>query len=124
VLIEGDKMSEEIRKKVDEEWKVQAEKEKKDAQDKNETYHKPTFAIFLSSLSMQAMIALGKIENPLSAKIERNLDQARFLVDTLDIIKEKTKGNLDVEEERLLNDSLFNLRMMYVEERNKDESTK
>jgi hypothetical protein len=73
---------------------------------------------------MQAMIALGKIENPLSAKIERNLDQARFLVDTLDIIKEKTKGNLDVEEERLLNDSLFNLRMMYVEERNKDESTK
>ncbi|MDD4955481.1 MAG: DUF1844 domain-containing protein [Candidatus Omnitrophica bacterium] len=112
-------MSEEIRKKVDEEWKVTAEKEKKEALDKNEAYHEPNFRLFLSSLSMQAMIALGRLENPISGKTERNLDQARFLVDTIGILKEKTKGNLSAEEEKLLDDALFSLRMMYVEEKNK-----
>jgi hypothetical protein len=112
-------MNEEVRKKVDEDWKQQVEKEKKEAQEKNEPYHTPTFTIFLSSLSMQAMIALGRIENPLTGKLEKNLQQARFLIDTLEIIKNKTKGNLTSEEETLLNDALFNLRMMYVEEKNK-----
>lgn len=112
-------MSEEIRKKVDEQWKVQAEKEKQEAQNKQEAYHEPTFRLFLSSLSMQAMVALGRLENPATSKLERNLEQARFLVDTIGIIKEKTKGNLNPEEERLLDDSLFSLRMMYVEEKNK-----
>lgn len=112
-------MSEEIRKKVDEEWKVTAEKEKKEAHEKHEAYHEPNFRLFLSSLSMQAMIALGRLENPISGKAERNLEQARFLVDTIGILKEKTKGNLNQEEDKLLDDALFSLRMMYVEEKNK-----
>jgi len=41
-------MSEEIRKKVDEEWKTNAEKEKKEAHDKHEAYHEPNFRLFLS----------------------------------------------------------------------------
>jgi len=68
---------------------------------------------------MQAMIALGRLENPVSGKTDKNLEQARFLVDTIGILKEKTKGNLNPEEEKLLDDSLFSLRMMYVEEKNK-----
>ncbi|MFA5337346.1 MAG: DUF1844 domain-containing protein [Candidatus Omnitrophota bacterium] len=112
-------MSEEIRKKVDEEWKTNAEKEKKEAHEKHEAYHEPNFRLFLSSLSMQAMIALGRLENPVSGKTDKNLEQARFLVDTIGILKEKTKGNLNPEEEKLLDDSLFSLRMMYVEEKNK-----
>lgn len=110
-------MSDEAKKKVDEEWKTQVEKEKRQAQADNRPYREPTFTIFLSSISMQAMIALGKLENPITGKIEKNMEQAKFLIDTLDILKNKTKGNLTVEEEKLLDESLFNLRMAYVEEK-------
>lgn len=110
---------EEQKKKVDESWKSQINKEKKEAEDKNETYHEPTFTVFLSSLGMQAMIAMGRLENPLSGKTEMNLEHARFLIDTLEILKEKTKGNLTSQEETLLEESLFNLRMMYVEVKEK-----
>ena len=112
-------MEESIKKKIDEDWKKQVEKEKKEAQERNQKYHTPTFSVFLSSLSMQAMIALGRLENPITKKIEKNLEQARFLIDTLAILKEKTKGNLTKEEEDLLEEALFNLRLMYVEEKNK-----
>lgn len=112
-------MREDIKKKVDEDWKAQVEREKQQARQRNEVYRQPTFTIFLSSLSMQAMIALGRLENPLTKKIEKNLEQARFLIDTFGIIKEKTKGNLTKEEENFLEEALFNLRMIYVEEVNK-----
>ena len=110
-------MNQESKKKVDDSWKEQVSKEKKEAEGKQEKYHEPTFAVFLSSLSMQAMIAMGKLENPVSGQIEKSLEQARFLIDTLSIISEKTKGNLTPDEEKLLEESLFNLRMMYVEEK-------
>ena len=110
----------EEKKKVDESWKNQINKEKKEAQEKKETYHEPTFNVFISSLGMQAMIAMGKLENPLNQKSDVNLEQARFLIDTLEIIKEKTKGNLTDQESSLLEDSLFNLRMMYVEAKEKE----
>ena len=110
---------EETRKKVDENWKKQVEKEKAESQSKNSTYYEPTFEIFISSLSMQAMIAMGKLKNPVTDKIEKNIQQARYLIDTLGILKEKTKGNLTKGEETMLEDSLFNLRMSYVEEKEK-----
>ncbi|MCM8819482.1 MAG: DUF1844 domain-containing protein [Candidatus Omnitrophica bacterium] len=111
-------MNEEIRKKIDEDWKSQIEKEKQKALQENQNYYEPTFSIFLSSLIMQAMIALGKLESPITNKIEKNLDQARFLIDTIALLKEKTKNNLTKEEENLLEDSLANLRMIYVEVKN------
>ncbi|MCK4519706.1 MAG: DUF1844 domain-containing protein [Candidatus Omnitrophica bacterium] len=113
-------MSEEIKKKVDQEWKDQVVKEQQEAQTKDETYHQPTFSIFLSSLSMQAMIALGRIENPVTKKTEINREQARFLIDTLGIIEKKTKGNLTPDENTVLAEYLFNLRMMYVEAKKND----
>ncbi len=112
-------MNEEVQKKIDNDWKSQIEKERKEAKQENQTYHEPNFSLFLSSLSMQAMIALGKLENPITKKIEKNLEQARFLIDTLGIIKEKTKNNLLPEEEKILDECLFSLRMLYVEEKNK-----
>jgi hypothetical protein len=114
-------MDEQIKKKVDESWKTQVQKEKHEADTSKEAYHEPTFTIFLSSLSMQAMIAMGKLENPMTGKAEVSLEQARFLIDTLGIIKEKTKGNLTPEENTLLDDALFNLRMMYVEAKKKND---
>lgn len=113
-------MDEARKKRLDDEWKNQCDKEKEEARKSEQTYHQPTFSIFLSSLSMQAMIAMGKVENPLTKKIESNPEQARFLIDTLDIIKEKTKNNLTTEEATLLDDYLFNLRMMYIEGKKND----
>jgi len=108
-------MNQENQKKVDESWKNQVGKEKQEKEAGNDTYHQPSFTVFLSSLGMQAMIAMGKIENPLTKKVETNYEQARFLIDTIEIIKEKTKNNLTDEEEKLVEDSLYNLRMIYVE---------
>lgn len=107
-------MDEQDKKKVDDTWKNQVAKEKKEAHQNNAAYHEPTFEIFISSLGMQAMIAMGKLENPMTGKIDSNPEHARFLIDTLNIIKEKTKNNLTIQEETLLDDYLFNLRMMYV----------
>jgi len=104
-------------KKVDQDWKNQVDKEKETAQGKNQAYHQPTFTIFVSSVGMQAMIAMGKLENPVTKKKEINYDQARFLIDTLGVIEEKTKGNLDENEAKAIQEYLFNLRMMYLEER-------
>jgi len=112
-------MEEDIRKKVDASWKNQVKKERCQSQEKQGSYHEPDFKIFISSLSMQTMIAMGKMQNPLTKKIEKNMEQAKYLIDTLGIIKDKTKNNLGKDEENMLAESLFNLRMMYVEEKNK-----
>ncbi len=63
-----------------------------------------------------AMQQMGKIMNPISGDIEKNLDQARFSIDTLEMLKAKTRGNLSDELNRLLDSTLMELRMNYVEE--------
>ncbi len=108
-------MDEQDRKHIDESWKNQVTREKADAVQKDEKFYEPSLLVFLSSLSMQAMIAMGKMENPVTGKTDKNLDHARFLIDTLHILKEKMKGNLNQEEERFFEESLFNLRMTYVD---------
>lgn len=106
-------MDDAARRRINKEWKDEINQEK--AQAKKGNYHQPTFSIFLSSLSMQATIAMGKLENPLTKKTTRNYSQARFLIETLEIVKEKTKNNINAQEEMLLNESLTNLKQMYLE---------
>ena len=74
----------------------------------------PDFSIFASSLSMQALIFLGEIDNPITHKKEENLDQAKYMIDTLSMLKEKTKGNLSANEANLLDNVLYELRMKYT----------
>ncbi len=74
-----------------------------------------SFSLFISSLVTQALISLGEVENPFSKTKEKNLDQAKFTIDTLQIIKEKTNGNLTDDETKLLETALYDLRMRYVE---------
>ena len=74
-----------------------------------------SFSLFMSSLVTQALISLGEVENPFSKKNEPNLDQAKFTIDTLEIIREKTKGNLTESEAKLLDTALYDLRMGYIE---------
>lgn len=103
-------------KRIDEGWKEKVEKEKKESQ-KEFKVPEVNFATFVSSLVIQAMIFLGEVENPTTKKIEKNLEQASFLIDTLGMLKEKTKGNLTMEEMKLLEDALYDLRMRYVQKR-------
>jgi Domain of unknown function (DUF1844) len=74
-----------------------------------------SFSLFASSLVTQALISLGEVENPFSKTKNYNLDQAKFTIDTLQIIKDKTSGNLTDDETKLLETGLYDLRMRYVE---------
>ena len=70
-----------------------------------------------------AMISLGKLKNPMTDKIERNLDQAKQSIDMLEMVKEKTRNNLSPELARTLESALTELRLNYVDESNKQPIT-
>jgi hypothetical protein len=79
-------------------------------------------ALFLQlvlGLQQAAMVALGKLMNPMSGKIERNLEGARNTIDTLAAIEARTRGNLESDEQRVLAQVLTDLRMNYVDEMKK-----
>jgi hypothetical protein len=62
------------------------------------------------------MQGLGKLMNPVSQKIEKNLDQAKESIDMLEMLKQKTQGNLSPELTRLIEQFLTDLRLNYVDE--------
>jgi len=74
-------------------------------------------------LSMQAstMQHLGKVISPVSGKVERNMDAAKYSIDILDMLKRKTAGNVTDDESKMLESVLYQLRMNYVEEVKKGE---
>ena len=63
-----------------------------------------------------AMISLGKVKNPVSDRFEKNLEYAKLSIDTLDMLIQKTKGNLSEYEEKLLTETVNQLKIFYVEE--------
>jgi hypothetical protein len=83
-------------------------------------YNDQLFAQLLYIFQASAMQGMGKITNPVTNTIERNMEQAKQSIDMLEMIKDKTKGNLSPEIERLLNTSLSELRLNYVDESNKN----
>lgn len=121
-----------IKKKVDESWKEQADKEKHEPAKKGsefqaafasttqETLKGPEgaqqarFDLFISGLAMEALIALGDMPHPTTQQQSTNLGQAKYVIDLLGIMEEKTAGNLSVDEEKLLKDALYQLRMRYM----------
>lgn len=74
------------------------------------------FSNFVLSLNASALIHLGDIPDPQSRERLVNLPAAKHTIEILEIIKNKTVGNLDGEEEKLLDDVLYNLRMKYVKD--------
>ena len=84
------------------------------ANDQSET-NKVLFSNLVMMLSTSAMQQLGKLVNPATGKAEVNLEAAQFTIDMLSMIKEKTKGNLDGDEDNLLTHVLSTLQMDYVE---------
>jgi hypothetical protein len=74
------------------------------------------FLQLLLGLQQAAMVALGKLMNPMSGKLERNLEAARNTIDTLAAIEARTRGNLESDEQRVLTQVLTDLRMNFLDE--------
>src|SRR5271154_6281176 len=73
------------------------------------------FIEFVMMQAQNAMLFLGQIPHPQSGKPEVNLDVAKMFIDQLAMIREKTRGNLSSDEAGILNNTLTNLQMAFVE---------
>lgn len=113
-------MAEEIKKKVDEDWKRRADEEKQGAAKKAEgakpqqVYPDASFTNIVAWIAAQALVCLGEAENPATKRKEPDLAQARYLVDALMVLKQKSKGNLAAEEARQLEAILYDVQMAFV----------
>jgi hypothetical protein len=65
------------------------------------------------------LIHLGELEDPVQKKAIENLDAARQMIDIIELLRDKTKGNLTTQEDRYLQEALFDLRMRYVQKAKK-----
>jgi hypothetical protein len=113
---------------IDEDWKQQAQKEKeKLAEQEKDQKEKPQrdksrrgplpkgdFAALISMLVTQALFALGLLQVEGQEEKEPDLELAKYSIDMLETIEEKTKGNLSKEEQKVLENTLSQVRMAYV----------
>jgi len=74
-----------------------------------------TFSTFVLSLSTSVLVSLGELPDPLKNEESLNLPLAKQTISLIEMLTEKTKGNLSEEEDRLINNILYDLRMKYVE---------
>ena len=79
------------------------------------------FMYLVSTFQSSAWVALGKMKNPMTDKVEQNLDQASFYIDLLNMMQAKTKGNLSEYEEQMLINTVSELKMNFIEEQKKTE---
>jgi hypothetical protein len=75
---------------------------------------KVNFDFFVQSLHLQTVVLLGDLEDPTTGTRSTNLDAARFNIDVLGVLQEKTRGNLDRDEEEHLEGVLYDLRMRFA----------
>jgi hypothetical protein len=96
------------------------ESDKKPAAEKQEPplqFPAINFSTFVASLNASALLHLGVIEDPSSGAQNKSLPMAKQTIDILSMLQEKTTGNLSEEEENLLKNILYDLRIMYVKEK-------
>ncbi len=82
------------------------------------------FSTFILSLSSSALFHFGELPDPVTNQKQQNLPMAKQTIDILGILQEKTSGNLTEEESKLLENLLYDLRMRYVTESEKEKSNK
>lgn len=73
-----------------------------------------TFSAFVMSLNTSALFHLGEIADPVTGARKQDLVLVKHTIDTLNVLKEKTKGNLSEDEENMLGKFLYDLKMRYV----------
>ena len=76
------------------------------------------FMNLVGTFQSSAWIALGKIKNPMTEKSRVNIEQASFYIDLLDMIQEKMKGNLTDYEEQMLINTVSELKLNLIDEKN------
>ncbi len=84
---------------------------------KHYTLPKIDFSTFVLSINSSALLQLGLIEDPASGQKIKNLPMAKQTIDLLAMLEEKTRGNLTSDEENILKNLLYELRMLYVKEK-------
>jgi len=112
---------------VDEDWKKEAQrekeilatqeeqgKEKAQAQRPTGPLPKGDFAALVSMLTTQALFALGLLQLKGQEERKPDLELARYNIDMLEVLEEKTKGNLTTAEQKVLKNTLSELRIGYV----------
>jgi hypothetical protein len=124
---------------IDEDWKSQVEAEKAEAAkgkpaestsgaspeapsakaDSPEAADPPmppaSFEMLLTTLVTEAFVALGQVPHPITGETHVHRNQAKFLIDTVEILKQKTVGNLSTSEQQVLESMLHQLRMVFVQ---------
>jgi Domain of unknown function (DUF1844) len=120
---------------IDEDWKsrVEAEKEEAakagraadstaaqgpvaDAADLADVEMPPaSLELLLTTLGTEALVAMGQLPHPVTGKLHAQRHQAKYLIDTIDVLRQKTKGNLTPGEQQLVESLLHQLRMVFVE---------
>ena len=108
---------------VDADWKAQAQADKEKLAQQQGSGAKaqrpplppPDFSLLVLSLATQARLAFGDMENPATGRKQKDMDRAKHNINMLEMLEEKTKGNLNDAEKQLLDTALYELRMRYVQ---------
>ncbi len=119
-------MSDEKKIIIDEDWKSQVQAEKAAATHPAPAEPQPPAAaddppmppasmeMLVTTLATEALMALGQIPHPLTNETKLQKNQAQYLIDTLDLLREKTKGNLSDREQQLIEAVLHQVRMVFI----------
>lgn len=111
---------------TDEDWKAEAQKEKEElakeqaeqpegGQPDERQIPPASFVTLVNTIATQAMMALGGYADPQTGKRFVDLELAKFHIDSLAVLQEKSKGNLDDEEAKLVEKAIYELRMGFVQ---------
>jgi hypothetical protein len=130
-------MADETKTIIDEDWKAQVQAEKEAAaksqrsdagqdagpQESADVPMPPASLEFLlTTLATEALVALGEVAHPAAGKVQYLPNQAKYLIDTIDMLKQKTKGNLTPAEQQTIDSLLHQLRMIFVSKLNQPHS--
>jgi hypothetical protein len=115
---------------IDEDWKsqVQAEKEAaakgkpaaapageaREAEAGDVPMPSATFELLLTTLATEALVALGQVPHPATGEMHVHRNQGQYLIDMIDVLRSKTKGNLSPDEQELIDSLLHQLRMVFI----------
>jgi len=122
---------------IDEDWKSQVEAEKQAAEIETATetpakepaaaeaasqpgaaadmpFPPASFDLLLTTLATETLVALGQLPHPVTGQAQPHRNHAKYLIDTIDVLREKTKGNLTPEEQQGIETLLHQLRMAFV----------
>ena len=84
--------------------------------DAQTTDTKMLFMQYVAGMMQSGMMQLGKIMNPMTQKVEKDLNGVKYVIDMLTMIRKKTEGNLDEDEQEILKNALSTLQLNYVDE--------